>query len=136
MWQAAEAVAGAVARTPDAAGKVFDFDIDATARARIDRADLEELLGNLVENAVRHARSVVRITGSDGQIVVADDGPGLAADDIPRMRERGVRLDAADDRGVGLGLAIVDEIADAYGATVVFERADLGGLSVRIMIPG
>lgn len=132
---AVEAVAGAVARTPDAAGKVFDFDIDATARARIDRADLEELLGNLVENAVRHARSVVRIAGSDGQIVVADDGPGLAADDIPRMRERGVRLDG-DNRGVGLGLAIVDEIADAYGATVTFERADLGGLAVRIVIPG
>jgi K+-sensing histidine kinase KdpD len=75
MRPAAEAVAGAVARTPDAAGKVFDFDIDATARARI-------------------------------------------------------------DRGVGLGLAIVDEIADAYSATVTFERADLGGLAVRIMIPG
>ena len=98
-----------------------------------DPAALERLIGNLVDNAVRHASSAVTVAvgGSDHRVsvTVTDDGPGIAEPDRQRVFERFTRLDYARDRdhgGSGLGLAIVRELAHAHGGTVRIEDAAPG----------
>ena len=104
--------------------------------AAIGRDDLMELLGNLLENASRYARSLVSISASRAEgsihILVEDDGPGLPEEDEHIVRRRGGRLD--ESGSAGLGLAIVQDILDAYGATIDFSRSDLGGLRVSITL--
>lgn len=133
----AESVAAVIARTPVAAGKGFDLDIDTDLRIAMDQADLEELLGNLIENASRYARSTIRIAAfadRAGQMIdVSDDGPGIAAADADRIAERGERLD--ESGGAGLGLAITTELVEAYGGHIRLGPSDLGGLMVEIEIP-
>jgi signal transduction histidine kinase len=100
---------------------------------RLDRTDLAEVLGNLIENAVRHAAGCVRITtdGSLPSLVVEDDGEGIDAGHLSRVLERGVRL---DERGgaAGLGLAIVQDVLEAYGWALQLSRSELGGLKATI----
>lgn len=129
----AEEIAAAAIRTPQAEGKQFDFDIDPDLALPIDRADLEELLGNLVENAVRHARQTVtiRAVADPASLEVSDDGAGLDEETARRLVTRGQRLDQGE--GAGLGLAIVADLAEAYGATLSLGRAAQGGLRVRVI---
>ncbi|MGX8905051.1 sensor histidine kinase [Streptomyces netropsis] len=106
---------------------------------------LERLLANLVDNALRHASSRVEVSAfldqAAGQAVleVADDGPGIAADQRERVFERFVRLDAARDRqsgGSGLGLAIAREIAHAHGGSLVVAAGGGGArLVARFPLP-
>jgi signal transduction histidine kinase len=107
--------------------------------APFDRTDLAEVMGNLLENATRHARSQVRITAgmsSDGlAIEIEDDGPGIAPDLRPAALARGVRLDERGDR-TGLGLAIVQDVLDAYGWTLHLDASALGGLKVSCHAKG
>lgn len=134
----AEALAAVVAKTPAATGKAFEFDIDDDFSMAIDRADLEELLGNLVENAMRHAASVVRISAGVEpevqRVVVCDDGAGLDPEQLTRLTRRGEKLDE-NGGGAGLGLSIAREVVDAYGGAMRLSRNDLGGLSVDISVP-
>ncbi|MBC7374048.1 MAG: HAMP domain-containing protein [Frankiales bacterium] len=98
---------------------------------------LRRVLGNLVDNAVRHARSQVRLSVTDQQIVVEDDGSGVHPADSERVFERFTRLDAARDRdsgGTGLGLAICRESARALGGDVVLESND-GGARFVLLLP-
>ena len=103
-----------------------------------DREDLQELLGNLLDNACQWARQRVRIevVAADGvQVVVADDGPGMAADFVEQALARGGRLDETR-RGHGLGLGIVSDIVAAYGGELRFASdAALGGLAVTVVLP-
>ncbi|HEY2057151.1 MAG TPA: ATP-binding protein [Amycolatopsis sp.] len=110
-------------------GVSIHAELDAAAVVRGHRTRLERLVRNLLDNAERHARSRVDVTVSvvDGQAVltVADDGPGIPAEDRERVFNRFVRLDdglARDESGAGLGLAIVADIARAHGG--VAEVAD------------
>jgi signal transduction histidine kinase len=89
---------------------------------------------NLLDNAVRHATSrvVVSVAGRDGdvELAVADDGPGIAADDRARVFERFVRLDSDRSRGgggSGLGLAIARAVAERHGGTIEVADAALNG---------
>ncbi len=104
-----------------------------------DREDMLELLGNLLDNACKWAasRAVCRIEGGERiGILVEDDGKGLKDDDIQHLTERGTRLDETAE-GHGLGLAIVGDIVKLYDGSITFRRSDeLGGLSVRIALPG
>ncbi len=113
-----DAVLAVVVRTPAGAALAWSTEIAAGTTARIDPDDLAEAVGNLVENAARHARSRVvvhgRTVGGDVELTVADDGPGIAADRIDTALTRGGRLDTSGD-GAGLGLAIVGDIAEAWG---------------------
>lgn len=133
-----EGLAAAIARTHWAAGKAFDFDSDPDLHLAMDRADLEELLGNLMENAARHAASVVRISASDSQIgyvlSVDDDGAGVDEAAMERILQRGIRLDQSGG-GAGLGLSIASDVVEAYGGELALARSDLGGLSVIIRLP-
>lgn len=99
-------------------------------RLPIDRIDLTEALGNLLDNAARHARSRVRIGCDAGAVLIDDDGPGLEPKFEEIARQRGGRLDSGG--GAGLGLAITGDILDAYGWRMAFARSPLGGLQVRL----
>lgn len=130
----AEAVARTLARTPEATGKAFDLEIEDGFSLAMDAADLGELLGNLMENALRHASATVRVAGSkDGgcaTLCVEDDGDGMAEEELAAALARGGRLDMRG-AGAGLGLAIVGDIAAANGASLTLSRSLLGGLAAR-----
>jgi len=100
-----------------------------------DRTDLAEVLGNLLENAARHATSQVRVVAhaSSGRTVISveDDGPGIAPELRSSALARGSRLDESGS-GTGVGLAIVQDVLDAYGWTLELAVSELGGLKVSI----
>ena len=99
--------------------------------APFDRTDLAEVLGNLLENAVRHARTRVRISGGDNTTIhVEDDGAGIAESELPRVLERGGRLD--ERGGAGLGLSIVQDVLAAYKWRLTLTRSALGGVKATI----
>lgn len=105
---------------------------------RGERRDLEEMLGNLLDNACKWARGrvVVECLRERDRIAVSvdDDGPGLAAAGRDAASGRGVRLDEATP-GTGLGLAIVRELADTYGGSVALGDSPLGGLRATVVLP-
>ena len=103
-----------------------------------DREDMLELLGNLLDNACKWARSTVRVTiRSAGEIaiVVEDDGPGCPPQQCTQLTRRGLRLDETA-AGHGLGLAITQDIVGSYHGSMAFDRsAELGGLRVCVNLP-
>jgi signal transduction histidine kinase len=115
------------------------------ARFSGEKQDLEEMLGNLLDNACKWAdRDVVlmvevppttaRAHNRRINITVADDGPGLTAEERARIGKRGLRLDETKP-GSGLGLSIVMELAHSYGGTCELAQAKLGGLAVHLSLP-
>ncbi|MGB8404989.1 MAG: ATP-binding protein [Mycobacterium sp.] len=103
---------------------------------------MTRVLRNLLDNADRHARSMVEVSvrGLDGtaELLVSDDGPGIPAADRDRVFDRFVRLDSARSRsggGTGLGLSIVAEIVSAHGGSVVIGERAGGGTEVRVRLP-
>ncbi|MBZ9674813.1 histidine kinase [Mesorhizobium sp. ES1-1] len=105
-----------------------------------EREDLEELLGNLLENAMKWARSAVSVwvmplTGKDGlfEIGIEDDGPGIPEDKAREALKRGKRLDETKP-GSGLGLAIVADLVNEYGGVLALERSDMGGLKAVVRL--
>jgi signal transduction histidine kinase len=112
--------------------------VASDVHVRVQREDLDEMLGNLLDNACKWARSRVVVAASrkDGSVLITvdDDGPGLAPDERARVLERGVRLDEAAP-GSGLGLAIVRELVQLYGGSVTLEDSPLGGLQARATLP-
>ena len=121
-------------------GLEAQVDVPAGATFAGERQDLEEMIGNLAENAVKWAarrlRVLVRTQGADLRILIEDDGPGLAETDHALALTRGARLDEAGPPGAGLGLAIVADLAALHGGTLRLERSDLGGLRAVLSLPG
>jgi signal transduction histidine kinase len=105
-------------------------------RALGEKADLDQILDNLIDNAVTYAPGQVVIeTGrADGRafLAVEDVGPGIAADERHRVTDRFFRGRTAPKGGTGLGLAIVGELAEKWGGAVVVEAADGGGTRVEV----
>lgn len=120
-------------------GLAFTADIPAGTLVACERQDLDELLGNVLDNAFKWARHAVRLTAAqqDGRVVVTvdDDGPGIAADAMPEALRPGKRLDETVP-GDGFGLAITRELAELYSGGVALDRALLGGLRVAVTLPG
>jgi signal transduction histidine kinase len=116
----------------------IDLAIDPAHAARVHRADLDEMLGNLFDNACKWGRSRLVVTstleGARLILTVDDDGAGLAPDLRTRVLQRGVRADEAAP-GTGLGLAIVADLADLYGGTISLLDSPLGGLRARLDLP-
>ena len=137
VWPSLEAVTNAVDRLfPDA---VIDLDGARGLSVRVERQDLDELLGNLIENAAKYGGGRVFVTvaraGDAVDILVEDDGLGIPAAAREKIFERGARLDTGKP-GTGLGLAIVRDVAEIYGGSVTLEESeDLGGLLVRLRLP-
>jgi signal transduction histidine kinase len=111
---------------------------DANLFFRGERQDLEEMAGNLIDNASKWAKRSVQVVATRNnaklQVVVDDDGPGLPPEDRARVFERGERLDESVP-GTGLGLAIVRDIAKLYGGTLELNESPLGGLQTRLTLP-
>ncbi|MCW0235372.1 MAG: sensor histidine kinase [Ferrovibrio sp.] len=125
-------------RVHAAKGLAFEIDIPATLAFPGDRGDLEEMMGNLIENACKWARGKIRIAAQDADpvvITVEDDGPGIADTAVALALARGIRLDETR-AGSGLGLAIVADLVTIYGGTIDLERSPLGGLRAALTLPG
>ena len=137
MWESAQAVERAVSTLY---GRVtIDIAGDQSAQVRVERQDLDEMLGNLIENAAKYGQGRVFVTVSRQagyvEILVEDDGKGIPEAQRANVLERGARLDTGKP-GTGLGLAIVRDVAQIYGGTVVLEESeDLGGLLARLQLP-
>ncbi|MEM5473421.1 HAMP domain-containing sensor histidine kinase [Hoeflea sp. AS60] len=125
----------------------LDFSTDIEPRNAVlamESQDLEEALGNLVENAAKFAREtvVVRLRAAPGteakrpmfRIDIDDDGPGLDDTGMSEAMKRGRRLDESKP-GTGLGLSIVGEIASEYKGSFALAKAETGGLSARLTLP-
>ncbi len=127
-------------------GVAIEVRADASARFRGERPDLEEMIGNLVDNACKWASSRVAIevvrerpdpASADQvlRIVVDDDGRGLSPSEREQVAQRGSRLDESKP-GSGLGLSIVVELAALYGGDLKLGAAPLGGLRAELTLPG
>ena len=128
------------------AGRQLDLSWEPQAqdlRFAGEQQDLQEMLGNLLDNACKWARGVVRVSAApvgDGParqllLVVEDDGPGIEPDHRAAVVARGARLDETVP-GSGLGLAIVQELAGLYGGHLTLETSPLGGLRAELRLPG
>jgi len=108
-----------------------------------DRDDLLELLGNLLDNAFRHAKGLIVLhivldpLKKTCRLDVQDDGEGVSEFDIEKMMQRGVRLDEDQQygQGTGLGLSISRAVVESYNGTMLFSKSKLGGLSAVIELP-
>ncbi|MCE4557718.1 sensor histidine kinase [Roseateles cellulosilyticus] len=113
-------------------------DVDARLAFAGESQDLQEMLGNLLDNACKAARTQVLVsamqTGPILRVTVDDDGQGIAPDQIAKALQRGRRLDETTP-GSGLGLAIVQELATMYEGTVELGVSPLGGLLARLNLP-
>ncbi len=115
----------------------YSIDLPLSHGLRMDEGDLLEVLGNVLDNASKWCRSVVRISvvTDDGYsgILIEDDGPGFPPD-AQQLFKRGVRADNRVE-GQGIGLAVVAEIMQAYEGYIRLERSELGGGCVRLSLP-
>ncbi|HML09007.1 MAG TPA: ATP-binding protein [Xanthobacteraceae bacterium] len=141
-------VVTALARTMEKLHRARDIaiaiDVPEQARFRGEQQDLEEMIGNLVDNACKWAQSRVAIEvvadrfEGDGKprvrIIVDDDGPGLSPAEREQVALRGQRLDESKP-GSGLGLSIVVELAGLYGGTLRLATAPIGGLRAELALP-
>lgn len=113
---------------------------EATPWFRGDESDLEEMVGNLLDNGCKWAKSAVRLSASSAQdgrqvaIIIDDDGAGLTAEEAEHVLRRGVRLDEKTP-GSGLGLDIVKELVDVYGGSLTLARSEMGGLKATLLLP-
>ncbi len=131
LLAAAQSAVSLTAHTPG-----VEVSVDGTPTyVAVPDAYLEHIVANLVDNARRYARSIVTVTAThdakQAELVVRDDGPGVAGPDRARIFERFVRLDEARDRehgGFGLGLAIVADLCHAYGGTIDVGDANPGAV--------
>jgi signal transduction histidine kinase len=119
-------------------GIAIDVDVPPDLSIRAQREDLDEMLGNLLDNACKWGHSRVLVSASpDGAVVeitVDDDGSGLADEMREVVLQRGVRADEAAP-GSGLGLAIVRDLADVYGGSISLDTSPQGGLRARLRLP-
>ena len=137
VWPSLEAVERAVTRLHD--NVTVDLAGDKTASVRVERQDLDEMLGNLIENAAKYGGGRVFVTAKTTpecvEIEVEDDGRGIPEEERQSIFDRGARLDTGKP-GTGLGLAIVRDVAHIYGGSISLEESeDLGGLLARLKLP-
>jgi signal transduction histidine kinase len=139
LEEAAAGIARTLARLHADRGVSVSVDVGPDLAVRIDREDLDELLGNLLDNACKWARSRAALSAvRDGDrivLMVDDDGPGIDASLRTTVLERGVRADELAP-GSGLGLSIVRDLARVYGGDVTLDDSPLGGARATLRLPG
>ncbi|MEO3758239.1 HAMP domain-containing sensor histidine kinase [Mycobacterium sp. B14F4] len=141
---ATDAVHDAQSIAPKRSIRMEVFDGPGTPEVLGDEARLRQVLGNLMANALQHTPETAGVTvrvGTDGDsavLEVCDEGPGMSADDAPRVFERFYRADSSRARasgGTGLGLSIVDSLVFAHGGTVTVATAPGRGCTFRVALP-
>jgi signal transduction histidine kinase len=137
VWPSLESVERALSRLYPHVR--FDMDGAKTLAVHVERQDLDEMLGNLIENAAKYGGGSVFVTvsASDNMVDIAieDDGMGLSEAERAKLFSRGERLDQTKP-GTGLGLAIVRDVAEIYGGTISLEESeDMGGVMARLRLP-
>ncbi|RTZ16729.1 ATP-binding protein [Vibrio aquaticus] len=111
-------------------------ELDSDIEVAVDKTDLDEMVGNLLENGYKWASSIIRVhseqtTTGEINIIIEDDGPGIPEDKIQQAVQRGVRLDETTP-GTGLGLNIVSEMAHSYRGILTLSRSSMGGLRAQL----
>ena len=139
VWPSLEALVRTLTRIHATRGVVIDLTGPRDLVFRGERQDLEEMLGNLLDNAALYGGGRVFVTtaAAPGTVVITieDDGRGIVDADREALFERGARLDTGKP-GTGLGLAIVRDVAEIYGGTVTLAASeDLGGLMATLTLP-
>jgi signal transduction histidine kinase len=136
-----ESVAGlsrTLLRLHDARGVAIDVKVSPDHAVRAQREDVDEILGNLLDNAFKYASARVTVESAEcrGRVVITidDDGPGLEPSMRDAVLQRGVRADEAAP-GSGLGLAIVRDLVEVYGGTMSLGPSPAGGLRARLELP-
>jgi signal transduction histidine kinase len=138
LRESADGLARTLAQLHRDSAVSIEVHVSPALAVRVQREDLDEMLGNLLDNACKWARSTVvidaRVVAGAVEITVDDDGAGIP----PAMREavlqRGVRADE-QSAGSGLGLAIVRDLAEVYRGSIALEASNLGGLRVVLTLP-
>jgi len=123
-------------------GLALDFDHSGPAEVEADPDRLAQVVGNVIDNALKHAATMVSVSVTSGQgsviITVDDDGPGIAETDLPQVFERLYVSAAQPERAenpTGMGLAIVRELTQAMGGSVAAGRAPEGGAQITVRLP-
>jgi signal transduction histidine kinase len=134
----AEGLARTLLRLHADRGLTIDVDVSPDQTVRTEREDLDEMLGNLLDNACKWAKRRVAVRAARAEafihITVDDDGPGLDPALREKVIQRGVRADQAAP-GSGFGLAIVRDLAELYAGSIALESSELGGLRARLTLP-
>jgi signal transduction histidine kinase len=136
--ESADALARALSRLHAESTLSIDVRVPEPHTVRVQREDLDEMLGNLIDNACKWAQACVVVesidNGTEVVVTVDDDGPGLPSEMRRVVLERGVRADEQLP-GHGLGLAIVRDLAEVYGGSIALEESPLGGLRATLRLP-
>lgn len=120
-------------------GKALTVACEPGLMIRVDQQDIEEVLGNLLDNALKWSKARLVLTAEKTaggvEVLIEDDGPGIPEADRAEAMKSGARLDISKP-GTGLGLAIAGDLLQAYGASMALEDSPgMGGLAVRITLP-
>ena len=133
-----EEVCAALSRSMEARSLTLAKDCEDDLQFRGDENDAYELIGNLLDNAVKWAsgniRLSARVQGGAIRLEVEDDGPGVSPELRKQILSRGTRLDERQE-GQGLGLSIVGDLVDLYEGRMELEKSTLGGLAVSLWLP-
>ncbi|MEM9278691.1 MAG: HAMP domain-containing sensor histidine kinase, partial [Pseudomonadota bacterium] len=117
----------------------IDMNTGADVYFEGEKHDLQEIFGNLIENATKYAESQVKVStwlnGAKVTVDVEDDGSGMSDEQIEKAMHRGGRVDEGKS-GWGLGLSIVNDIVDEYAGDFYLSRSEMGGLKASIILPG
>ncbi|BDX05936.1 ATP-binding protein [Planctobacterium marinum] len=144
-WNQNTQVTSAVNKLTDAMEKVYadkfiaiEHDIEPDTEFQGDATDLMELLGNLMDNACKAAKSRVLVEVHQAEkfieISISDDGPGIPEDKKHLLLERGQRLDSYES-GQGIGMAVVSDLTAAYQGQLEISQSELGGAKVSVKFP-
>ncbi|MFH6781521.1 MULTISPECIES: sensor histidine kinase [Methylobacterium] len=132
-------LAGTLERLHAEKGVRVTHEIPPGLAVACDPQDLDEMLGNLIDNACTWCTGMVRVSAegarSDVVVTIEDDGPGLGPEALAAVAQRGRRLDETVP-GHGFGLAITTELAELYGGGLELDRSGMGGLRARLRLPG
>lgn len=113
-------------------------ELDLELDVAVEKTDLDEMLGNLLENSYKWARSIIRVhaeelTDGNIELIVEDDGQGIPEEKLEQVTKRGVRLDETTP-GTGLGLNIVNEMAHSYRGSLTLRKSSMGGLRASLIL--
>ncbi|BDR13872.1 ATP-binding protein [Vibrio sp. STUT-A11] len=112
-------------------------ELDSELNVAVEKSDLDEMLGNLLENSYKWANQMIRVHSTQDKenirLIIEDDGPGIPQEQLERVTQRGFRLDE-ETPGSGLGLNIVSEMAHSYRGQLDLESSKMGGLKATLIL--